>query len=204
VIFATRACLGHMMIKTFTLAAAVAALAVPAAAQAGAPSPTDKQNAAQECRTERGTTAATREAFAQKYGTNKNKKNAFGKCVSRKAADEQREHEAAKTGAQKACTAEQGTTAESQAAFEAKYGTNKNKKNAFGKCVSQQAKLLEDKADAADQAAAAARRNAAEQCDDERGETAASREAFTNKYGTNANKSNAFGKCVSQAAKAGA
>ena len=28
-----------------------------------------------------------RTAFADKYGTNRNKRNAFGKCVSRKAED---------------------------------------------------------------------------------------------------------------------
>jgi hypothetical protein len=191
------------MHKPLILAAAVAALALPAIAQADAqPSPTDQQNAAQECRAERGTTAATREAFTQRYGTNKNKKNAFGKCVSRRAADEQAERQDAQKGARQACTTEQGTTPESQAAFQAKYGTNKNKKNAFGRCVSQQAKTLKDHADAADQAAAAARRNAAKLCDDERGDTAASRAAFKQKYGTNANRANAFGRCVSQAAKA--
>ena len=191
------------MHKPLILAAAVATLALPAAAQAdGAPSPADKRNAAQECRTERGTTAATREAFAQHYGTNKNKKNAFGRCVSRKAADEQTERVDAQDGARQACTTEQGTTPESRAAFQAKYGTNKNKKNAFGKCVSQQAKTLKDQADEADQAAATARRAAAKQCDDERGDTAESRQAFAQKYGTNKNKANAFGKCVSKAAKA--
>jgi hypothetical protein len=40
----------------------------------------------------------------------------------------------------KACRAERGTTTESMAAFADKYGTNKNKKNAFGKCVSKAAK----------------------------------------------------------------
>jgi hypothetical protein len=68
------------MRKFVILAGVLGALALPAAAQAG---PTDRQNAAQECRFERGTTAATREAFAQKYGTNRKGKNAFGKCVSK-------------------------------------------------------------------------------------------------------------------------
>ena len=47
---------------------------------------------------------------------------------------------AAESGAEKACRAERGTTEASQAAFTQKYGTNKNKKNAFGKCVSKHAK----------------------------------------------------------------
>ena len=41
-------------------------------------------NAAQDCRAERD---ADRAAFEEKYGTNKNKRNAFGKCVSAKATD---------------------------------------------------------------------------------------------------------------------
>ena len=36
--------------------------------------------------------------------------------------------------------AERGTTADTILAFKNKYGTNKNKANAFGKCVSQLAK----------------------------------------------------------------
>jgi hypothetical protein len=185
------------------LAGAVAALAVPVIAQAaGEPSTTDKQNAAQECRFERGTTDATHEAFRLKYGTNKNGKNAFGKCVSRHARDEQAEGKAAKSNAAKLCDAERGTTAETQAAFEAKYGTTKNGNNAFGKCVSQQAKAQEQAADAQDKTAAAARKSAAKTCDEERGDTAESRTAFREKYGTNKTKSNAFGKCVSALAKA--
>ena len=42
-------------------------------------------NAAKQCKAERGTTEASREAFRQKYGSNPNKANAFGKCVSAKA-----------------------------------------------------------------------------------------------------------------------
>jgi hypothetical protein len=55
------------MRKFVIFAGVLGALTLPAAAQAG---PTDRQNAAQECRFERGTTAATREALALKYGTN--------------------------------------------------------------------------------------------------------------------------------------
>ena len=47
---------------------------------------TDFKNAAKECDAERGDTDETRLAFAMKYGTaNSHYKNAFGKCVSRKA-----------------------------------------------------------------------------------------------------------------------
>ena len=57
----------------------------PASAQAADTRRPAIANASQECRTERGATAATREAFAARYGTNANKRNAFGKCVSAKS-----------------------------------------------------------------------------------------------------------------------
>ena len=63
-----------------------AVLAVPAAAT-GKPTKTDKTNAARECRSERGTTTDERAAFRAKYGTNHNKRNAFGKCVSAHVRD---------------------------------------------------------------------------------------------------------------------
>ena len=82
--------------KTIITAGALAALAVPGTAMADhQPTGQDRLNAARECRLERGTTAATREAFAARYGTNANRSNAFGKCVSQRARDEQREREQA-------------------------------------------------------------------------------------------------------------
>ena len=45
----------------------------------------DTKNAAQECDAER---SADSKAFAEKYGTNHNKKNAFGKCVSQKSDED--------------------------------------------------------------------------------------------------------------------
>jgi len=48
----------------------------------------------------------------------------------------------------------------------------------------------------------AAEKNAAKKCKEERGTTPSSIQAFKDKYGTNPNKANAFGKCVSQLAKA--
>jgi hypothetical protein len=100
---------------------------------------TEEKNAAKACKAERGTTAATREAFAEKYGTNANKRNAFGKCVSEKAADEITETQLETLDAAKACKTERGTTAATREAFAEKYGTNANNRNAFGKCVSQKA-----------------------------------------------------------------
>ena len=73
-----------------------------------------------------------------------------------------------------------------------------SKKNAYGKCVSQKAKTKKDAADQADAKAIAKRKSAAKTCATER---KADADAFKAKYGTNANKSNAFGKCVSATAK---
>jgi hypothetical protein len=98
--------------------------------------------------------------------------------------------QSADKNAAKKCKAERALGLE---AFKTKYGTNANKANAFGKCVSGQAKKAEE-AEAAE-----ATENAAKKCKAER---ALGLEAFKNKYGTNANKANAFGKCVSKLAKA--
>ncbi|MBE2321046.1 hypothetical protein DVA67_034175 [Solirubrobacter sp. CPCC 204708] len=190
------------MHKSVILAAVFGALALPAAAQAtGTPTATDRQSASAECRAERGATAATHEAFSAKYGTNANRANAFGKCVSAKAREEAKEREDAKDSAAQTCRTERGTTADSHAAFDQKYGTTNNKNNAFGKCVSAAAKQAEAKADEQDHERSEARKSAAKRCAQERGTSSASREAFAKKYGTNANHRNAFGKCVSKVAQ---
>src|SRR4051794_11701801 len=185
------------MRKMIMLLGVTGALVAPVAAKAD----TQTQKAEQACRSERGTTAATREAFRAKYGTNKNGKNAFGKCVSATAKQQADEKAQAEADAPQACRAEQGTTAESKAAFQEKYGTNKNGKNAFGKCVSAKAKALEDQAEAQDRQEATARKRAAKACAAERGTSADSRAAFTAKYGKHGH--DAFGRCVSQTAKTG-
>ncbi len=92
-------------------------------------------NAAKLCKAERLSLGV--DAFDAKYGTNANKKNAFGKCVSQKARQLVLQQQA-KTNAAKLCKAERLSLGVD--AFDAKYGTNANKKNAFGKCVSQHAK----------------------------------------------------------------
>ena len=129
-----------------------AALAAPPADQgkpaspgqsAAAPGQSADKNAAKKCKAERGTTEQTIAAFKEKYGTNKNKANAVGKCVSaqvKKAEEQEAEEQEAEENASKKCKAERGTTEQSIAAFKAKYGTNANRANAFGKCVSKLAK----------------------------------------------------------------
>jgi hypothetical protein len=42
------------------------------------------ENAAKQCKEERGDTEDSRAAFREKYGANENGRNAFGKCVSQK------------------------------------------------------------------------------------------------------------------------
>lgn len=84
-------------------------------------------------------------------------------------------------------------------AFREKYGTNRNQRNAFGKCVSQKvrADLRENKSDKV---------NAARECKAERAdETFADShdgKSFQEHYGANKNGRNAFGKCVSSKATA--
>ena len=58
------------------------AFAAPAALAAD-PTPADFKNAAKYCKAVR--TSKGVEAFGAQYGTNKSKKNAFGKCVSQTA-----------------------------------------------------------------------------------------------------------------------
>jgi hypothetical protein len=97
-----------------------------------------KENAAHECKTER---SANPELFKQTYGTNKNGKNAYGKCVSGKASQKKAEMDAAdaqeaaaRRSAAKDCATERRDMG--RPAFDAQYGTNRNDRNAFGKCVS--------------------------------------------------------------------
>ena len=71
--------------------------------------------------------------------------------------------------------------------FKTTYGTNKKKSNAFGKCVSAQAKV--------EKAAVTKAKNTC------RTEQEADAAAFAAKYGTNKNGKNAYGKCVSAQAK---
>ncbi len=90
------------------------------------------KSAAQLCREQRRQMGA--QAFAQLYGTNHNRRNAFGKCVSRHPRESD---QGATINAARQCRAEQKAD---PVAFANKYGTNRNKRNAFGKCVSQKAR----------------------------------------------------------------
>ncbi len=161
------------MRRLLIIVGALAVLAVPATASAAKPTKADRSEAQKECRTLRGTTDATQEAFKAQYRN-------FGACVSQKAREAAAERRAAKRAAQQACSGE----------------------NRRGQCVKQQTKAVQAEQDAADAQKAEDRTNAAEACDEERGDTEATEDAFGEKYGANANDKNAFGKCVSQKAKA--
>jgi hypothetical protein len=172
--------------KSLTILTLAGALAVAVPAVADTPA-TTVPSAKAQCRTERSEMGRT--AFAQLYGTNKNRRNAFGKCVSKRSKATDNAAADAKVNASQACKAEK---AADPAAFAAKYGTGKNGANAHGKCVSQQSKAKT--AETVD-AQVAADVSAAKACKAER---KADPQAFADKYGTNHNKRNAFGKCVSK------
>jgi hypothetical protein len=176
--------------KKITLVAGLALILVLPTVAGATPAPDrgDKRAATKECNTLRGHTAATREGFRTLFRN-------FAACVKAHAADEAKEEQSAHKNASQDCREERSADA---AAFAVKYGKNGNKRNAFGKCVSEAAKAKEHEADVEDQQEATETKNAAKECASERD---ADEAAFAAKYGKNANKKNAFGKCVSQNSK---
>ena len=146
-----------IVIVAFLSLAVSAALAAPpadkgkpdsAGKSAAAPGQQADKNASKKCKALRQSNPTE---FQRLYGT---KPNAHGKCVSstskskakeEKAKDEKDEKEdeaetAAEKAAEKKCKEERGTSADSIKAFKDNYGTNKNKANAMGKCVSKLSK----------------------------------------------------------------
>jgi hypothetical protein len=98
----------------------------------------------------------------------------------------------------KACKAERASLG--VGAFNKKYGTNHNLKNAFGKCVSGKSKGEKDDNDEKDEDEKDEDSGAAAKaCKSERASIGV--DAFAKKYGTNHNLKNAFGKCVSGKSK---
>lgn len=111
----------------FVVCALIGATLVPSALAAD-PTPADHKNAAKYCKAVRASKGV--DAFQTQYGTNKNKKNAYGKCVSStaKAKAEKREDTAETKAASAECKKEQTADA---AKFAQDY------KN-FGQCVKSQ------------------------------------------------------------------
>lgn len=95
-----------------------------------------------------------------------------------------------KANASKQCKAQKAGMGEE--AFKQLYGTNESRSNAHGKCVSKFAKDEQ-------QERKAAKSNAAKDC---KAEQEADPAAFKTTYGTGKSGNNAYGRCVSQKAKA--
>jgi hypothetical protein len=164
------------------IAGAAPAIPAGAAAKPAKPTKADRTNAAKECKTLRGTTDETHEAFKARY------KN-LGACVSETAREQAAQRRAAKRHAARDCRAERNLDPE---AFAEKYRT-------FGECVSAKAKQGLRESDREDRDQISEDKNAAKECGEER--DSIGEKAFADKYGTNANKRNAFGKCVSGKSK---
>jgi hypothetical protein len=101
------------MARVLVLCALVAAVATPAAFSAD-PVPGDYKNAAKYCKAVRESKGV--EGFQTAYGTNKNKKNAFGRCVSQtakaaKREDTKNDDNAAESKATADCKKQQATDA---------------------------------------------------------------------------------------------
>lgn len=175
---------------SITVLTAALCLSVCSVALADSASSTTTPSPSQACKALR--TQLGKATFAATFGSNANDRNAYGKCVSRAT----KEQAADGRTAQADCKAEQSdadfATTHDGKTFDQFYGTGKKGKNAYGKCVSGKAK-------AAAQADKEAVVSAVSACKAER---KADAEAFKAKYGTNKNKANAFGMCVSQTAKA--
>jgi hypothetical protein len=179
-------------VKKLLIACALSsAVVAPAAASAADPAPSDVKNAAKHCKQLREASGSN---FASMFGT---RKNAYGKCVSqtarRQANEDARQEKAAKSNAAQECRAEREESGAE--AFAELYGTGKNGRNAFGKCVSSKAKQQQEQADDEDAAEQEDRVNAAKTCKQARNDDP---EQFEEDYGT---RRNAFGKCVSRTAK---
>ncbi len=164
------------------------ALALPAGALAQDTPPAPEKNAAKTCKSLR--TASGEANFKAAFGTNKTKSNAFGKCVAKQTKVE----ETAVKKAKSTCKTEQDdpnfAAGHGGKTFAQFYGTNKNGKNAYGKCVSAQAKASNDQE-------TETQVKAGKTCKTELRQIG--RKAFVAKYG---GKANAFGKCISAEAKA--
>ncbi len=131
--------------------------------------------------------------FAQFYGTGKNGKNAFDRCVSTVAKANRQAEQQGRLNPARTCRALR--TQLTRSVFDQTYGKNSNDRNAFGKCVSQTAKTQ------AHNEVSASSTCKAEQSDANFASTHGG-QTFDQTYGTNVDQSNAFGKCVSSTAKA--
>jgi uncharacterized protein YktA (UPF0223 family) len=177
--------------KTFSALIVLAAILVVPASAMAKPDASDKRAAIAQCKSERGKSKATRRAFKAKY-------HSFSRCVRQNAAEEHAEKQAALKNAAKQCKAERAdpdfAASHDGKSFDEVYRN-------FGKCVSTKAREQKQAEDQDDAQEVQAFKNAAKQCAAERSDpgfpAAHDGKSFEDFYGTNHNKRNAFGKCVS-------
>lgn len=131
--------------------------------------------------------------FTQFYGTGKNDRNAFGKCVLAVAKANSQAEQQGRLNPARTCRALR--TQLTASVFDQTYGKNTNDRNAFGKCVSMNAK-----AQAQNEVSASSTCKAGQS--DPNFATSHGGQTFDQTYGTNGDQSNAFGNCVSSTAKA--
>ena len=165
------------MIRRIALVAAAGALAVPALATADTSDTPQAKSPAQQCRALQRTMGNG--PFAGAYGTNDNRSNAFGKCVSQQARDQRKNRREAVQECRTEAAAQPGSPGNSGNA----------PKGGIGQCVSEKAQQKNGE----DQNATL---NAAKTCKRLRRDEP---QQFAQRYGTRAN---AFGKCVSSTARA--
>ena len=167
--------------KRIMVIAVLAFAVAPVAASVAAGGPNATTNASASCTALKTKMGAT--TFAQAY-------TSFGACVSALTSVEQQNI----ASAEAQCTAEQNdagfAAAHANKTFAQFYGTGKDGKDAFNKCVSA-------KTQASSKAEQLARTNPSRTCNTLRTRLGAS--TFTLAYG---NARNAFGKCVSRTASA--
>jgi hypothetical protein len=130
--------------------------------------------------------------FDQYYGSGKKDRNAFNNCVSIVAKANRQAEQQGRLNPARTCRALR--TQLGVSLFDLSYGKNKNDRNAFGKCVSATARLQ-----AGNELSASA--TCGTQQSDPNFASNHGGQTFYQVYGTNADQSNAFGKCVSSTAK---
>jgi hypothetical protein len=163
-----------------------------ALADSGNSTPNPNQVAAQQCTAQLHAMGA--KAFKALYA-----KPAMQTCQGKQGKSAQN----TVNNAAQQCKAEQAdpnfATGHNGVTFDQFYGTNGNDRNAFGKCVSGKVQSTQAQQEQNVQ-------DAAQQCRTERSDpnfpAGHGGKSFSDFYGTNHNMKNAFGKCVSQKAKA--
>jgi hypothetical protein len=131
-------------------------------------------------------------SFDQYYGNGEKDRGAFANCVSTVAKTNRQVEQQDRMNPARTCRALRAQLTVSL--FDSTYGKNENDRNAFGKCVSTTAHLQ------AHNELSASATCASEQSDTNFATT--NGKTFDQFYGTNADLSNAFGKCVSSHAEA--